>query len=101
MTSIFIMCPRCRKRTLKVWKHVCNRFVCSGSWCPVYEYECRNSKCEYPVPKGARTWHDKHGGTFWVHGKYVDKEIERIYSQPIEPVPHPFNQRRYNDGTIR
>jgi hypothetical protein len=42
------------------------------------------------MPNGSRAWSDKHGGTFWAYGKYVSPEAERIWSQKMEPLPHPF-----------
>lgn len=90
MTQVVVKCPRCRKKTLRVWKHEHSRFVCSGPRCPRYEGECDNPKCEYPMPRGSRAWAEKHGAVFWDKGQYVDREAERIWSQKIEPLPKPF-----------
>lgn len=92
--TVVVHCPRCRKRTLRVWKHEHNRFVCSGPGpCKRYEASCDNPRCEYPMPKGSRAWSDKHPGEpFWdgPKGGWVSEEAKKIWTQKVEPLPAPF-----------
>lgn len=92
---VIIRCPRCKKRSLKITKHQCNRFVCGGSssTCDAYDGHCLN--CDYPYPKGTRAYTEKYSGTvIWERGKFANPEAERIFSQEVERLPPPF------DGTI-
>lgn len=115
MTHDLVPCPRCHA-PLRVFRHVCNRFVCSGPDCPEWEPgdHASPSACEYPNGQGhaaaiAKLPRQKEGGTtIWSHGHWASPEIEQVYKQPIEPLPAPYNarrvdsrQQRYDDWVAR
>lgn len=90
--AVVAPCPRCRRRSLRVWLHFCHRMACHGTAdpaCPKYDTEC--TRCEYPMPKGSRSW--PSGKPYWAYGRYVSRRAQEIFGQPIEPLPAPLNER--------
>jgi hypothetical protein len=71
---------------------MCNKFVCGGSSsiCNAYDGHC--IACDFPDPQGTREYTRKHSGKpIWVRGKYVSEEAKRIFGQPVENLPSPFD----------
>ena len=96
MTTKIIYCPQCRQLTCRIWRHECNRFVCSGPGpCDEWEGECDNPACDWPFPQGSRAWSKRNPGKpYLALGKYADADAARIFSQKYKPLPAPYNRKK-------